>query len=231
METFTDPKVPVIFQSLFESDKNISKHLVDGILPQFAPFSSIQCIEQSDHSNRHAPVVELLCEDKNGGQRMVYIWVAWLETFRSKLITEIKRCPSPYPKHAICFANLIINEASDAYCHRYSLADSFVFECPEGQDLIVIELPKFRFLNPEAPTEPELWLSFLADINCDSEEVPQHLLEHPHTAAALELVRFDTQSDNTIKACTDFLSSVKAQQAAIDALEKDMALLRRLYKI
>ena len=231
METFTDPKVPVIFQNLFESDKKIGKFLVGGILPQFAPFSSIQCLENNDIDEPFAPVLKLLCEDKNGEKRLVHIWSVWVETFRSKIIHYIKRTETPYPMHTICFANLIIDETSDAYCHRYRLTDSFVFKCSDGQDIIVVELPKFKFVDPQEPTELELWLSFLADINGDVQEAPQHLLDHPDTASALELIRFDAQSYETINECEAFLRYVERLKAVLAHAEADMVLLRKLYRI
>ncbi|MDR2498931.1 MAG: hypothetical protein LBD28_05770 [Tannerellaceae bacterium] len=241
METFFDPKIPTIFLSLFKSDESFGLHLADAILPQLSPFANLQCMKSEINVDdcsiieaQSSPIVEFACIDRCGQKRVIAIWLAWSETFRSKIVLKAKRAAAAaeLPVHTICFANLIIDDTSESYCQRYDFSDgSDMLRGSEAQDLIVVELPKFKVADMQAPTVAERWLSFLSDINGDICEAPSYLLDDPETAAAIDLIKRRAESEARSGSCLRFLSSVDRHLTQIANLDVDMGLLRRLYMI
>jgi hypothetical protein len=237
METFLNPKTDKLFRRIFGTDKACAISFTGSLLPQLSPLSYIALLPRNIRpaaSSFRQPTVRILCEDGNKQHRIVEIWIAQTETFRLGILSNIKRSKAalPLPLHVIYLADLRLNNSNDdGYLHRYSLTGNSLIQRHSGEDLTVIELPKFRISNPAEPTMAELWISFLTDIDNSVSEPPLHLLACPETKSALSLAKAGACSREEIDACRLLSREVERRRQCIAHAQKDMGVIRKLYNI
>ena len=233
MEAFLNPKTNTILRRIFGANNGCAISFIGSILPQFSPLNSIELLPNNIHGNAlsfRSLIVRLLCEDGCGRRRVVEVWVARTEMFRLRVLFNIKRSRAalPLPLHIICLADFALYDSNDlGYRYHYSFKGDSIAQCPDGEDLTVIELPKFRMINPDAPTTAELWLGFLTGGVSD----PAHLSACPETKTAFNLAKADAYSEDEINAFRMFDVELERRRQCIAHAQKDMSIVRKLYRI
>jgi predicted transposase/invertase (TIGR01784 family) len=80
---------------------------------------------------------------------------------------------------------------------------------------VFVELPKFK---PQTIAEKKmmvLWLRFLTEIDRDTENVPQELLENPETSKALKILEKSAYNEKELNAYEYYWDAVYNERGAI----------------
>ena len=89
----------------------------------------------------------------------------------------------------------------------------------DGLNLVFVELPKFK---PQTVSEKKmqvLWLRFLTEIDENTKEVPEELLENPDVKRAVEIVEESAYSESEMYAYDKFWDAIRVEQAFVDEAE------------
>jgi predicted transposase/invertase (TIGR01784 family) len=89
----------------------------------------------------------------------------------------------------------------------------------DGLNLVFVELPKFK---PQTVSEKKmqvLWLRFLTEIDENTKEVPEELLENAEVKRAIDIVEESAYSEAEMYAYDKFWDAIRVEQAFVDEAE------------
>lgn len=101
----------------------------------------------------------------------------------------------------------------DEFIHNYNIVhDLHDDKVIEGLHFTFIELPKFQPYSIEEKKMAVLWLKFLTEIDENTTQVPQELLDNPETSKALETVEESAMTKEELWAYDDFWDKLGAER-------------------
>jgi predicted transposase/invertase (TIGR01784 family) len=179
--------------------------LLNSMLPLEEPIVSIEyqtgeLIPELIDILRHS-IVDVRCTDADGRQFIVEMQMYWTESFKSRMLFNASKAYVKQlnrageikllrPVYALSFVNERFEkspEMENEYYHHYKIVNIKDTEKQiEGLEFVFIELPKFKPQNRAEKKLHELWLRFLTEINENTRDVPQELLENELTREAVE---------------------------------------------
>ena len=93
------------------------------------------------------------------------------------------------PVYSLNIVNDTFEPDMEEYYHYYHMVhDLHTDKVLEGLHLVFVELPKFKAKNLVEKKMQVLWLRFLTEIDTDTRQAPQELLDDPHVNKALEIL-------------------------------------------
>ena len=124
------------------------------------------------------------------------------------------------PVYLLCLVNDIFEPDMPDFYHYYRMVhEEHTDKVIDGLNLVFVELPKFK---PQTISEKKmqvLWLRFLTEIDENTREVPEELLESPEVKRAIEVVEESAYSDAELAAYDKFWDTIRVEQAFVDEAE------------
>jgi predicted transposase/invertase (TIGR01784 family) len=204
MAHYLDPKNDLTFKRVFGEHKHLCMSLINSMLPLESPVVSLEyqtheLIPELTDVLRYS-IVDVRCTDADGRQFIVEMQMFWSESFKSRVLLNASKAyvmqldkakdfELLQPVYALNFVNERFEkspEMENEYYHYYKIVNIKNTEKQiKGLEFLFVELPKFKPMNRAEKKLHELWLRFLTEINENTKEAPQELLENELTREAI----------------------------------------------
>jgi predicted transposase/invertase (TIGR01784 family) len=179
-------------------------------------------------------IVDVRCTDSDGRQFLVEMQLYWDESFKSRVmfnaskayVIQLEKAQDfnlLKPVYALNFVNETFEKAEEMeneYYHHFQMVNiKHTGRQIEGLELIFIELPKFTPQNQAEKKLHELWLRFLTEINENTEEVPQELLDNELTREAVEYMKRSAYTKEQLDAYNQWKIDTMTARSMIENAE------------
>ena len=170
-------------------------------------------------------IVDVRCRDVKGRQFIVEMQMLWTEAFKQRVLFNASKAfvrqldkKRKYELLQPVYSLNLVNETfmkdyPDEFIHNYSVVHEFHSdEIIEGLHFTFVELPKFQAHSLKEKKMAVLWLRFLTEIDEQTKQAPQELLDNPETRKALKAVEESAMTQNELLAYEDFWDKLGAER-------------------
>ena len=227
---YLDPKADLTFKKIFGEHKDLLISLLNALLP-LADDEQIESVEYL--SSELVPetyvgknsIVDVRCRDVKGRQFIVEMQMLWTEAFKQRVLFNASKAfvrqldkKRKYellqPVYSLNLVNeTFMKDSPDEFIHNYSVVHEFHSdEIIEGLHFTFVELPKFQAHSLKEKKMAVLWLRFLTEIDEQTKQAPQELLDNPETRKALKAVEESAMTQNELLAYEDFWDKLGAER-------------------
>jgi len=240
MANYLDPKNDLTFKRVFGQHKHLCISLINSMIQFDYPVVSIEydtgeLVPELTNVLRNT-IVDVRCTDSEGRQFIVEMQMYWSESFKSRVLLNASKAYIMQldkakdfellrPVYALNFVNETFEkdlEMGNEYFHHYKIVNIKNTEKQiKGLEFIFLELPKFK---PQGRAEKklhDLWLRFLTDINEETKEVPQELLDNELTREAVEYMKRATYTKEELEAYDKWKIDIMTERSAINDARKE----------
>ena len=209
---YLDPKADLTFKKIFGEHKDLLISLLNALLP-LADDEQIKSVEYlspelvPDTYVGKNSIVDVRCRDVKNRQFIVEMQMLWTEAFKQRVLFNASKAfvrqldkKRKYellqPVYSLNLVNeIFIKEYPDEFIHNYNVVHELHSnEIIDGLHFTFVELPKFQAHSIKEKKMAVLWLRFLTEIDEQTKEVPQELLDNPETSKALKTVEESAMS-------------------------------------
>ena len=204
MAHYLDPKYDLTFKRVFGEHKHLCKSLLNSMLPLENPIVDIEyqtgeLIPELVDVLRHT-IVDVRCTDEANRQFIVEMQLFWSESFKSRVLLNASKAyvmqlnkadkiSLIQPVYALNFVNETFEKSDkmkEVYFHHYKIVNiKDTDKQIKGLEFLFIELPKFSTTNRAEKKLHNLWLRFLTEVNENTTEIPQDLLDNEEIREAV----------------------------------------------
>ena len=240
MASYLDPKNDLTFKRVFGQHKHLCISLINSMIQFENPIVSIEydtgeLIPELANVLRNT-IVDVRCTDSEGKQFIVEMQMYWSESFKSRVLLNASKAYLMQldkakdfellkPVYALNFVNDIFEkdlEMANEYFHHYKIVNVKDTEKQiKGLEFMFLELPKFK---PQGRAEKklhDLWLRFLTEIDEDTKNIPQELLENELICEALDYMKRAAYSKKELKAYDKWKIDIMTERSAINDARKE----------
>ena len=200
---YLNPKADLTFKKVFGEHPNLIKSLLNALLPFERPEEEIDEIEYlapelvPDTPLKKNSIVDVRCKDRQGRQFIVEMQMLWSPAFMQRVLFNASKAyvrqlggTGKYellqPVYSLNLVNDIFLPDVEGYYHDYRIVQvEHTDKVIEGLRFIFVELPKFTPHTYNEKKMQVLWLRYLTEIDEQTRQVPQELLDNPETHKAL----------------------------------------------
>ena len=240
MPNYLDPKNDLTFKRVFGQHKHLCISLINSMIPFESPIVSIEYdtgeLVPELASTLRNTIVDVRCTDSDDRQFIVEMQMYWSESFKQRILFNASKAYAMQldkgddfellrPVYALSFVNETFEkspEMASEYYHHYKIVNIKKTEKQiKGLEFIFLELPKFK---PQGRAEKklhDLWLRFLTDINEETKEVPQELLDNELTREAVEYMKRATYTKEELEAYDKWKIDIMTERSAINDARKE----------
>jgi len=119
-------------------------------------------------------------------------------------------------------------EMKNTYYHHYSfIHNEHTGEKIEGLELVFIELPKFKANSFTDKKLRNLWLRFLTEIDENTKEIPEELLNEKDIREALDCVEKSAFTEEELQYYDTYWDAIRIEKAAIEELTEKNQILQQ----
>lgn len=235
---YLNPKADLTFKKVFGEHPDLVMSLLNALLP-LTPDQEITEIEYltaemvPDNPLRKNSIVDVRCKDIQGRQFIVEMQMIWSPEFMQRVLFNASKAyvrqldvKENYkllqPVYSLNLVNEVFESDLQGYYHHYQMvhmehSDHVI----DGLQLIFVELPKFV---PHTYGEKKmhiLWLRYLTEINDNTREVPQELLDNPEIKKAVTVLEESAFTPAQLQGYDDFWDAVRVEKTIrVSAEEK-----------
>lgn len=227
---YLDPKADLTFKKIFGEHKDLLISLLNALLP-LADNEQIESVEYlspelvpETYVGKNS-IVDVRCRDVKGRQFIVEMQMLWTEAFKQRVLFNASKAfvrqldkKRKYELLQPVYSLNLVNETfmkdyPDEFIHNYSVVHEFHSdEIIEGLHFTFVELPKFQAHSLKEKKMAVLWLRFLTEIDEQTKQAPQELLDNPETRKALKAVEESAMTQNELLAYEDFWDKLGAER-------------------
>lgn len=200
---YLDPKADLTFKKVFGEHPDLVRSLLNALLPFDKPEEEIMDIEYLQpelvpkNPLRKNSIVDVRCRDKRGRQFIVEMQMVWSAEFKQRVMFNASKAyvsqlenGEDYellqPVYSLNLVNEIFEPGMEEYYHYYRMIHvEHTEKIIDGLHLVFVELPKFTPHTYSEKRMQVLWLRYLTEINDNTREVPQELLDNPEIRKAV----------------------------------------------
>ena len=236
MAKYLDPKADLTFKKIFGEHPDLVISLLNALLP-FSENQKITEIEYlpaeltPDNPMRKNSIVDVRCKATDGRQFIVEMQMEWTTAFKQRVlfnaskayVRQLKKSKKYHllqPVYSLSLVNDVFETDIEDFYHYYRLVhEEHTEKVIDGLHLVFVELPKFK---PHSISEKKmqvLWLRFLTEINEDTKEVPEELIENAEVKQAIEIVEESAYTDEELAQYDKFWDAIRVEQAFVDEAE------------
>ena len=238
---YLDPKADLTFKKVFGEHPDLIISLLNALLPFDTPEEEIEEIEYlspeliPETPLKKNSIVDVRCRDKRGRQFLVEMQMLWSTAFMQRVLFNASKAyvrqlggskenkfDLLQPVYSLNLVNdIFLPDIPDAY-HDYKIVQvEHTDKVIEGLRFIFVELPKFKPKDFKGKKMAVLWLRYLTEINEQTRQAPQDLLENPEISKAVTQIEESAFSDAQLLWYDDFWDAVRVENTLIsDALRK-----------
>ena len=237
MAKYLDPKADLTFKKIFGEHKHLVISLLNALLPlkddervESIEYWPAEKIPDRTEAEKYS-IVDVCCKDNKKREFIVEMMMTWTESFKKRVQLNASKAyvaqtekgmnyAGLQPVYALNFVNAKFLEDVDDYYHYYHLVhDKYTDRVIDGLHLVFVELPKFKPTTFSEKKMQVLWLRFLTEIDENTREVPEELLENPDVKRAVEIVEESAYSEAEMYAYDKFWDAIRVEQAFVDEAE------------
>ena len=227
---YLDPKADLTFKKIFGEHKDLLISLLNALLP-LADDEQIESVEYlspelvpETYVGKNS-IVDVRCRDIKGRQFIVEMQMLWTEAFKQRVLFNASKAfvrqldkKRKYELLQPVYSLNLVNETfmkgyPDEFIHNYSVVHELHSdEIIEGLHFTFVELPKFQAHSLKEKKMAVLWLRFLTEIDEQTKQAPQELLDNPETCKALKAVEESAMTKNELLAYEDFWDKLGAER-------------------
>lgn len=230
MKKYLDPKADLTFKKIFGEHKDLLISLINALLPleedeqvkevEYLPSELVPELYLGKNS-----IVDVRCKDVKGRQFLVEMQMLWTPAFQHRVLFNASKAfvrqldtrrkfETLQPVYSLNLVNeVFMKDYPDEFIHNYKIVhDLHDDKVIEGLHFTFIELPKFQPHSIKEKKMAVLWLKFLTEIDENTTEVPQELLDNPETNKALTNVEESAMSKGEMLAYDDFWDKMGAER-------------------
>ena len=227
---YLDPKADLTFKKIFGEHKDLLISLLNALLP-LADDEQIESVEYlspelvpETYVGKNS-IVDVRCRDVKGRQFIVEMQMLWTEAFKQRVlfnaskafVRQLDKKRKYELQHPVNSLNLVnetfMKDYPDEFIHNYSVVHELHSdEIIEGLHFTFVELPKFQAHSLKEKKMAVLWLRFLTEIDEQTKQAPQELLDNPETRKALKAVEESAMTKNELLAYEDFWDKLGAER-------------------
>ncbi len=227
---YLDPKADLTFKKIFGEHKDLLISLLNALLP-LADDEQIESVEYlspelvpETYVGKNS-IVDVRCRDVKGRQFIVEMQMLWTEAFKQRVLFNASKAfvrqldkKRKYELLQPVYSLNLVNETfmkdyPDEFIHNYSVVyELHSDEIIEGLHFTFVELPKFQAHSLKEKKMAVLWLRFLTEIDEQTKQAPQELLDNPETCKALKAVEESAMTQNELLAYEDFWDKLGAER-------------------
>ena len=230
MGKYLNPKADLTFKLVFAEHKDLMMSLLNALLPlaEDAPITSIEYENPElvpEQRGRKNSIVDVRCTDERGRKFLVEMQMTWDDEFKKRVIMNASKAVMKQVGKAELFTLIqpvfslnLLNEKMqgekpDEFYHDYAILNVDHPECSlDYLRFVFVELPKFKPRNITEKKMAVLWLRFLTEINEDTVEAPQELLENAEISKALGIVEKSAMNESQLYEYEMFWDEVNRAQ-------------------
>ena len=236
MAKYLDPKADLTFKKIFGEHPDLVISLLNALLP----FTENQKITSIEYLPAEMPpekplfkntIVDVRCKATDGRQFIVEMQMEWTTAFKQRVLFNASKAyvrqlgkSHKYhllqPVYCLSLVNDIFEPDMPDFYHYYRMVhEEHTEKVIDGLNLVFVELPKFK---PQTVSEKKmqvLWLRFLTEIDENTKEVPEELLENAEVKRAIDIVEESAYSEAEIYAYDKFWDAIRVEQAFVDEAE------------
>lgn len=227
---YLDPKADLTFKKIFGEHKDLLISLLNALLP-LADDEQIESVEYlspelvpETYVGKNS-IVNVRCRDVKGRQFIVEMQMLWTEAFKQRVLFNASKAfvrqldkKRKYELQQPVYSLNLVNETfmkdyPDEFIHNYSVVHELHSdEIIEGLHFTFVELSKFQAPSLKEKKMAVLWLRFLTEIDEQTKQAPQELLDNPETRKALKAVEESAMTQNELLAYEDFWDKLGAER-------------------
>jgi predicted transposase/invertase (TIGR01784 family) len=218
MAKYLDPKADLTFKKIFGEHPDLVISLLNALLPldegkKIIGIEYLAAEMTPDQPLRKNSIVDVRCKDSAGRQFIVEMQMEWTTAFKQRVLFNAskayvrqlgksKKYHLLQPVYSLSLVNDVFEPDIPEFYHYYRMVhEEHTDKVIEGLNLVFVELPKFKTQTISEKKEgireiddftgrrlQVLWLRFLTEIDENTREVPEELLENPDVKRAIEVV-------------------------------------------
>ncbi len=233
MPRYLDPKADIVFKKIFGDHPHLLKSLLNAVLPLEEDNPIVELTPLPTEQVPAIPtfkrtIADVKCKDASGRVFIVEMQINWTDGFKQRLLfgasqAIVKQLQKGQdykflqPVYGLGLVADTYDNDSKEWYHHYQL----VKNSEENKDvikhlqLIFIELPKFPVKSKEEKKLRLLWLRFLREINEQTLQAPQELLDVPEINEALNLAEQVAYSEGELNAYETYWDNVSRERTLV----------------
>lgn len=230
MKKYLDPKADLTFKKIFGEHKDLLISLINALLP-LDDDEQVEEVEYltpelvPDNYVGKNSIVDVRCRDVKKRQFLVEMQMLWTPAFQQRVLFNASKAfvrqldkkrkfETLQPVYSLNLVNeVFMKDYPDEFIHNYNIVhDLHDDKVIEGLHFTFIELPKFQAHSIKEKKMAVLWLKFLTEIDENTTEVPQELLDNPETSKALENIEETAMTKEELWAYDDFWDKLGAER-------------------
>jgi predicted transposase/invertase (TIGR01784 family) len=240
MAHYLDPKNDLTFKRVFGEHKHLCMSLINSMLPLKNPIVNIEyqtgeLVPELTDILRNT-IVDVRCTDTDNRHFIVEMQLYWSESFKSRVLLNASKAyvmqldkakdfELLQPVYALNFVNDKFEkspEMANEYYHYYKIVNIKNTEKQiEGLEFLFVELPKFKPQNRAEKKLQELWLRFLTEINENTIEVPQELLDNKLTREAVGYMKKAAYTKEQLQVYDKWKIAAMTERSALKDAKKE----------
>lgn len=234
---YLDPKADLTFKRVFGEHPDLVRSFLNALLPlgEGEEISEIEYLPAEmvpDNPLRKNSIVDVRCRDIRGRQFIVEMQMVWTPEFKYRVlfnaskayVRQIKTGENYellQPVYSLNLVNDIFEPDLEGYYHYYRMVHvEHTDKVIDGLHLVFVELPKF---NPHTFSEKKmhvLWLRYMTEINEQTREIPEELLENPEVQKAVKSLEESAFTEAQLAGYEKFWDTISVEKTLISGAEK-----------
>ena len=185
-----------------------------------------------DNPLRKNSIVDVRCRDIRGRQFIVEMQMVWTPEFKHRVLFNASKAyvrqiktGEDYellqPVYSLNLVNDVFEPELQGYYHYYRMVHvEHTDKVIDGLHLVFVELPKF---NPHTFSEKRmhvLWLRYMTEINEQTREIPEELLENPDVQKAVKSLEESAFTEAQLAGYEKFWDTISVEKTLISGAEK-----------
>jgi predicted transposase/invertase (TIGR01784 family) len=229
---YLDPKNDLTFKKVFGQHPHLLVSFLNALLPLDALILSVEYLPHElvpEIPVLKYSIVDVRCTDQNGRQFIVEMQMLWTDAFKSRVLFnaskayvqqlgKAKQYKSLQPVYALSLVNETFEPNIPEYYHHYKIVHQhYPDKHLKGLELVFVELPKFKAKNISERKMQLLWLRFMTEIEDNSEEIPEELLQNPIIKEAVDYLQESGFTKGELATYDKYWDDISSEMTLLDA--------------
>ncbi len=246
MSKYLDPKADLTFKKVFGNHKNLVMSLLNALLPlpEGMNIESVEYLPSEnipENPGKKYSIVDVYCTDNQKRHFIVEMQSYWNTEFFSRTLFNAASVYTKQLKKGMSFGDLkdvyslcLVNDErafnykaeneeekqkfDNEYVHEFYLINKNhpTKDVRTDLSMVFVILPKYKPQNRAEKKMHDLWLKFLTQIDENTTDAPEELLENEETNEALEIVRTSAYTESELRSYNQYWLDISTEKSALE---------------